>query len=171
MVVPSRLPTRAVSCGHNQPLVRRIRWCGRTLTRNITTDVTPIIPTDILLYTKCKPSLPIPQTIHIRHNDIAIQQRCWDLQRRHADVVLDIDLHKHRMHSCWEPIGKEGLVGYGKRYKIVGRDGALNCGSVDRYNEERCGRVSVRTVVYGKGRESPRGNVLALTHAVRRLGL
>ena len=75
------------------------------------------------------------------------------------------------MHSCWEAIGKEGLVGRGKRYKIVGRDGALNCGSVDRDNEERCGRVSVRAVVYRQGRESPMGNVLPFTHAVRRLGL
>ena len=52
------------------------------------------------------------------------------------------------MCSCWKPIWEETLIGYGQGYQFVGCDGGLDCGGVDRYNEEGYGRASVWFVVF-----------------------
>ena len=42
------------------------------------------------------------------------------------------------MLPCWKPVRKERFIGRGKGHEVVGRDCTLDCGGVDRYNEECC---------------------------------
>ena len=42
------------------------------------------------------------------------------------------------MGPRWKSVRKERLIGRGKGYECIGRDRALNCGSVDGYDEECC---------------------------------
>ena len=54
------------------------------------------------------------------------------------------------MRPCWKSIREETLVGCGKGYQFIGLDCALDCGGVDRYNEECCERASVWSLVFEK---------------------
>ena len=84
-------------------------WVART--RDSSSQRTPIIAANVPFDAELERGLAIPETIDIRRIDTGAKQRCRDLQRRHADVVLEGDCNEHGMLACREPVRKERLVG------------------------------------------------------------